>query len=66
MILVDNSAGFVTLKLPGAPEHAALHTTDPAHIAWIRNAVFDAFWPLGEVWDPIAQAPTEAAGDKPG
>ncbi|HEY8985469.1 MAG TPA: hypothetical protein VIU15_38595 [Streptomyces sp.] len=63
MILVDNSAAFITLELPGAPEHAALHTTDPAHIAWMRNAVFDAFWPLGEVWDPAAQAPAAAADE---
>jgi hypothetical protein len=57
MILVDNAAAFVALKLDGAPEHAALHTTDPAHVAWILRGVFDAFWPLGEVWTPTAQAP---------
>jgi hypothetical protein len=54
MILVDRRDAFFAIKLPGAPDHGAVHTIDPVIVAWIRS-VFDAFWPLGDVWDPVAQ-----------
>lgn len=54
MVLVDRRDAFFGIKLPGAPEHGAVHTTDPVIVAWIRT-VFDAFWTLGAVWDPVAQ-----------
>ncbi|MFE9645335.1 hypothetical protein ACFYO0_14700 [Streptomyces sp. NPDC006365] len=62
MVLVDSRDAFFAIQLPGAPAHGAVHTTDPVIVAWIRS-IFDAFWPLGEVWDPSAQTPGVAAAN---
>ncbi|MGI5196602.1 hypothetical protein ACQEVY_23620 [Streptomyces sp. CA-288835] len=62
MVLVDSRDAFFAIQLPEAPEHGAVHTTDPVIVAWIRS-IFDAFWPLGEVWDPSEPSPRTAAAN---
>ncbi|MDX3020871.1 hypothetical protein [Streptomyces acidiscabies] len=63
MILVDQRDAFFAISLPGAPEHGAVHTTDPAVVAWMRKLFTDSFWPLGDPWASLTSSSVSPVGE---